>query len=65
MWAFSSRGEQELLFVVVHGLLVVVVSLCCGAWAVGAQASVVVAHGFCSYGLRALEHRLNSCGARA
>ena len=25
--AFSSRGEQELLFVVVHGLLIVVASL--------------------------------------
>ena len=38
---------------------------CCGAWALGAQASVVVAHGLSSCGSRALEHRLSSCGARA
>ena len=38
---------------------------CCGAWALGAQASVVVAHGLSSCGSQALERRLNSCGARA
>ena len=38
---------------------------CCGARALGAQASVVVAHGLSSCGLQALEHRLSSCGARA
>ena len=38
---------------------------CCGAWALGARASVVVAHGLSSCGSRALEHRLSSCGARA
>ena len=27
VWAFSSRGEQGLLFVAVHGLLIVVTSL--------------------------------------
>ena len=27
MWAFSSYGEQGLLFVVVHGLLIAVASL--------------------------------------
>ena len=27
MWAFSSCGEWELLFIVVHGLLIVVASL--------------------------------------
>ena len=37
----------------------------CGARAVGAGASVVVAHGLSSCGLRALEHRLSSCGAWA
>ena len=26
-WAFSSRGEQRLLFIAVHGLLIVVASL--------------------------------------
>ena len=38
---------------------------CCGAWALGAQASVVVAHSLSSCSLRALEHRLSSWGARA
>ena len=38
MQAFSSCGEQELLFVVVHGILVVVASMVAehrlkGAWA--------------------------------
>ena len=42
---FSSCGEQGLLFVAVHGLLIVVASLCCGIQALGAQASVVVARG--------------------
>ena len=37
----------------------------CGAWAVGARASVVVAHGLSSCGARALQRRLSSCGARA
>ena len=37
---------------------------CCRAQALGTRASVVVAHGL-SNGLRALEHRLSSCGARA
>ena len=45
MRAFSSCGEWGLLFVVVRGLLIVVVSLCCGAWALGAWASVAVACG--------------------
>ena len=38
---------------------------CCGAWALGVQASVTVAHGLRSCGSWALEHRLSSCGARA
>ena len=38
---------------------------CCGARALGAWASVVVAHGLSSCGTRALERRLSSCGARA
>ena len=42
--AFSSCSEQGLLFVVVRGLLIVVASLCCGARALVARASVVVAH---------------------
>ena len=44
MWAFSSCGEWGLLFVAVHGLLIVVAS-CCGAWDLRTRASVVVAHG--------------------
>ena len=43
--AFSSCGERGLLFVAVCGLLIAVASLCCGAWALGVRASVVVAHG--------------------
>ena len=64
MWAFSSCGEQGLLFVAVCGLLIAVASRC-GARALGARASVVAAHGLSSCGSWALEHRLSSCGARA
>ena len=62
---FSSCGEWGLLFVAVCGLLIAVASLCCGARALGARASVVAAHGLSSCGSRALEHRLSSCGAWA
>ena len=65
MWAFSSCSKQGLLFLAVHGLLIAVASLCCGARVLGAWASVVVAHGLSSCGSRALECRLSSCGARA
>ena len=65
MQAFSSCGEQGLIFVAVRGLLVTVASLCCGAWALGTQASVAVARGLSSCGSRALERRLSSCGAWA
>ena len=37
---------------------------CCGAWALGARASVVVARVLNSCGSRALECRLSSCGAQ-
>ena len=40
-------------------------TLCCGVWALGVQASVVVARGLSRCGSRALEHRLSSCGAWA
>ena len=63
--AFSSCGERGLLFVAVHGPLIAVASLCCGARALGAQAPVVVACGLSSCGSWALERRLSSCGARA
>ena len=38
---------------------------CCGAQALSVQASVFVVCALSSCGLQALEHRLNSCGARA
>ena len=38
---------------------------CCGARALGAQASVVAACGLNSCGARAVECRLSSCGTRA
>ena len=38
---------------------------CCGARALGTQASVVVVRGLSSCGSRALEPRLSNCGARA
>ena len=42
--AFSSCSERGLLFIAVRGLLIAVASRC-GAWALGARASVVVARG--------------------
>ena len=45
MQAFSSCGEWWLLFVAVCVLLIVVACFCCGAGALGAWASVVVARG--------------------
>ena len=38
---------------------------CCGARALGTQASVVVARGLSSCGSQAPERRLSSCGAQA
>ena len=61
---FSGCSEQGLLFVAVFGLFIAVASRC-GAQALGARASVVVARGLSSCGSRALEYRLSSCGARA
>ena len=57
MCGLSLVEEQELLFVVVHGLLIAV-------------ASPVAEHGLqvcglCSCGSRALQCRLSSCGTRA
>ena len=46
--AFSGCGEWGLLFVAVHGLLIGVACLCCGA-----RASVVVACRLSSCGTRA------------
>ena len=55
---FSSCGERELLFVAVCGFLITVASLLLGS--PGSRHA-----GFSSCGLRALEHRLSSCGAWA
>ena len=70
--AFSSCGEQGLLFVAVRGLLTAVASLVAehGHQARGLQqlwhvGSVVVARGLSSCGSRALERKLSSCGTRA
>ena len=43
-WAFSSCGERGLLFVAVREPLIAVASLAGGARALGARASVAVAH---------------------
>ena len=58
---FSGYIERGLLFVAVHGLLIVVASRC-GARALGVWASVVAACGLSSCGTWALERRLGSCG---
>ena len=60
-WAFFSCSERGLLFAAVRMLLIAVASRC-RAWAVGAQASVVVAHGLQSAGSAVVAHRL-SCSA--
>ena len=64
-WAFSSCGEQGLLFTVVLIGLLIAVASCCRAQALGTWASVIVAHGLSSCGSRALERRPSSCGAQA
>ena len=63
--AFSSCGEQGLLFIAVCGLLIAVSSLVAEHGLQGTRASVVVAHGLSSCGLRGLERRLSSCGTWA
>ena len=62
MQAFSSCSEWGLLFVAVHGLLIVVAFLCCGAQALGVWALVVVAPGLYSTGSVVVAHGL-SCSA--
>ena len=63
--AFSSCGEQGLLFVVVHELLIAVASRC-GAQALGARASVVAGCGLSSCSARALGRMgFSSLSARA
>ena len=38
-WAFSSRGERELLFIAMRGLLIVVLLLCTGSRHTGISSS--------------------------
>ena len=59
--AFSSCGKRGLLFVAVHGLLTAVASRC-GAQALGARVSVVVARGLSSAGSVVVAREL-SCSA--
>ena len=61
MRAFSSCSELGLLFVAVRGLLIAVAPHC-RAWALGTQASVVVA---CDVGSVVVACGLSSCGARS
>ena len=63
-WAFSSCGEQATLCCGTWASHCGGFS-CCGAWAPGTWASVVVACGLSSCGLWPLERRLSSCGAGA
>ena len=65
LWAFSSCVERGLLFCCGAQASHCGGFSCCGAWALGARTSVVVAHGLSSCGSRALECRLSRCGARA
>ena len=66
-WAFSSCGEGRARSTLHCGAWASHCGgfSCCGARALGAQASVVVAPGFSSCGSWSLEHRLSSCGAQA
>ena len=64
MQAFSGCDERELLLVALRGLLIAVAPHC-GAQALGARASVVVARELSSGGSWTLERRLSSRGAQA
>ena len=63
--AFSSWGERGLLFAADARASHCGGFSCCGARALGAQASIVVAHGLSSCGSWALARRLSCCGAQA
>ena len=63
-WAFSSCGKQGLLCCGAWASHFSGFS-CCGARALGVQASVVVAHRLSSCASWTLECRLSSCGAQA
>ena len=63
--AFSSCGEQGLLFVAVHGFLIAVASLVSEYGLQAHRLQQLWLMGFSSCGSWALEYRLSSCGARA
>ena len=65
MRAFSSCGEQGATLRCGARASPRGGFFCCGAWALRTWASVVVARRLSSCGLRALEHRLSSCGTWA
>ena len=65
VWAFSICGERVAALRCGARASYCGGFSCCRAWALGTWASVVVACGLSSCGLRALEYRLSSCGARA
>ena len=66
LWvAFLQLQRAGATLVSLRGLLVAAASLVAEHRLQGVQASVVVAHGLGSCGSRALEHRLNNCGAPA
>ena len=60
---FSSWNKAGHSLVAVFRLLIAVASLAAEDGLSSAWASVVVASGLSSRGSRALEHRLNGCGA--
>ena len=63
MQAFSSCGERGLLFIAVRVLLLRWLLLF--QWLLLLRSTGSRRAGFSSCGLRALEHRLSSCGAQA
>ena len=65
MWTFSSCGKRGLLLSCGARASHCGGFSCCGAWALGMQASVVVALGLSSCGLWTLECRFSSCGTWA
>ena len=64
-WAFSSCGEGGATLRCDAWASHCGGFSCCGAWALGTQASVVAARGLSSCVSRALERRLSNCGAWA
>ena len=62
MWAFSSCSVQGLFSSCSAQASHRSGFSCCGAWVLGARASVVATHRLSSCSSRVLEHRLSGCG---